>query len=84
MSDARKALEKFIVDNRDLAHLEDMLSEFNVFEVLGVEKSETRHSAFWAWLLDPKGNHGLGEYFLRRFLWRVVSYAVVWLFTKTS
>lgn len=73
--DAYKALEDFIVDNPDLEHLEDMLAEFNVFEVLGIEKSENRHSAFLAWLLDPNETHGLGDYFLRRFLWRVTTYA---------
>ena len=73
--DARKALEDFIVDNSDLERLEDMLAEFNFLEVLGVSKSENRHSRFLAWLLDPRGTHGLGDYFLRRFLLRVTSYA---------
>ena len=62
-------LEDFIADNLDLERLEDMLAEFNVFEMLGIEKNEIRHSAFLAWLLDPNGTHGLGDYFLRRFLW---------------
>ncbi len=73
--DAQSALEQFIVDNRKLEQLEDLLVDFNIFEVLGIEKSETRHSLFLAWLLDPSGNHGLGDYFLRRFLLLVTSYA---------
>ena len=68
-------LERLIVDNSDLEHLEDLIAEFNIFEVLGVQTRETRHSAFLAWLLDPSGNHGLGDYFLRRFLWQVTSRA---------
>lgn len=73
--DAHKAktLENFIVDNSELERLEDMLAEFNVFEVLGIEKNENRHSAFLAWFLDPNGTHGLGDYFLRRFLMRVTT-----------
>ena len=74
MSD-REQLEKFIIGNRDLERLEDLLTEFNIFEVLGIEKSETRHSAFLAWLLDPNGNHGLGNYFVRKFLLNVTSIA---------
>ena len=70
-----EALEDFLVDNPELEQLEDMLQEFNVFEVLGIEKQEVRHSAFLAWLLDSNGTHGLGDYFLRRFLWRVTTYA---------
>ena len=31
-----------------------------IFNVLGVERSETRHSAFLCWLLNADANHGLG------------------------
>ena len=62
--DAHRALEKFIIENPNLEGLEDLLVDFNVFEVLGIEKSETRHSAFLAWLMDPNGNHGLDDYWL--------------------
>ena len=31
----------------------------NLFEILKITKAEIRHSDFLAWLLDPKGNHGL-------------------------
>ena len=39
-----------------------------VFNVLGVERSENRHSAFLAWLLNPKSSHGLNDS-ARTFLW---------------
>lgn len=39
-----------------------------VFDVLGVQRSETRHSAFLAWLLNPKASHFLKEMPLRKFL----------------
>ena len=32
-----------------------------IFNVLGVERSETRHSAFLCWLLNANASHGLGE-----------------------
>ena len=31
-----------------------------IFNVLGVERSETRHSAFLCWLLNANASHGLG------------------------
>ena len=67
-ADEVQSLEDFIVDNDELEKLEDLVAEFNIFEILGMQTRETRHSAFLAWLLDPAGNHGLGDYFSRRFL----------------
>lgn len=63
------ALEKFDQDP-DLAELERQLSEFNLFTVMGQERRELTHSNILAWLLDPQGNHGLGDGFLSRFLHR--------------
>lgn len=42
---------------------------FNIFNVLDLTSDETRtHSAFIAELLDPNGNHGLGDQFLQSFV----------------
>lgn len=42
---------------------------FNIFEVLGLQSSEVRlHSAIIAELLNPQGNHGLGDKFLKAFI----------------
>lgn len=42
---------------------------FNIFNILNLEANEMRtHSAFIAELLNPKGNHGLGDAFLKAFL----------------
>ena len=54
--------------DEDLERFEDLLAEFNPFDVLKIERRETQHSALLAWLLDPRGSHGLRDYFLRRFL----------------
>lgn len=64
----RAALEAFVIDNDDLALLEDQLDVFNVFEAAGLTSQEIRHSAFIAFLLDPGAPHGLGDTFLKRFL----------------
>ena len=60
-------LQALVLDG-DLERLEDLLAEFNLFDVLGVARSEKQHSALLAWLLDPRGSHGLRDYFLRGFL----------------
>ena len=62
-----EALQALVVDS-DLERLEDLLAEFNLFDVLKIERRERQHSALLAWLLDPHGSHGLRDYFLRRFL----------------
>ncbi len=62
-----QALQALILDP-DLERLEDLLADFNLFDVLGIARRELQHSAFLAWLLDPRGSHGLRDYFLRGFL----------------
>lgn len=63
-----EALTLFCVANSELDELEDLLSEFNIFEAAGLAREEIRHSAFLSFLLDPKGQHGLGDYLVTRFL----------------
>jgi hypothetical protein len=65
--EARSLIESLIQDD-DLEGLEELCAEFNIFEVLQAVRHEIRHSNFLSWLLDPVGNHGLGDYFLKRFL----------------
>ncbi len=67
-----KALESFLVGNQGLERLEALLDRFNILEALGVVRQELRHSDFLAFLLDPKGNHGLGDTFVKRLLQRVL------------
>lgn len=65
-------LESFIVGNDELEELENMIAEFNMFEVMGAIRQELRHSDFLAFMLNPSGKHGLGDKFLKRFLMRVL------------
>lgn len=62
-----EALQAFTSDP-DLERLETLLAEFNLFDVLGITRSELQHSRVIAWLLNPRGSHGLSDYFLRGFL----------------
>ena len=70
----KEALQNLVLDG-DLERLEDLLAEFNLFDVLKIERREAQHSALLAWLLDPRGSHGLRDYFLRRFLSQVAAEA---------
>lgn len=68
----RKALEDFIVNNPDLERLEALLDRFNIFEAVGMERQEIRHSRFLAFLLNPNERYGLGDAFVKRLLQRAV------------
>ena len=61
------ALTQFDQDS-DLAELERLLSEFNLFRLLGWGSYEETHSRILAWLLNPRENHRLGAAFLNKFL----------------
>jgi PD-(D/E)XK nuclease superfamily protein len=59
-----------LVADPDFGRIREKLAKFNFFEAIGVQRREVRHSDFLAFLLNPRGNHGLGDAFLRRFLKR--------------
>ena len=69
---ARLALERLEEDGADLDRLDGMLAqwrgEVDVFDALRLHGDEQFHSNLLAWLLDPRGSHGLGDLFLQRFL----------------
>ncbi len=39
----------------------------NIFNAVGMQTQEVKHSAFMAWLLDTKAQHGLNNLFLKKF-----------------
>ena len=43
-------------------------AEPNFFSIVGQSRYERWHSAFWGWLLDPRGTHNLGDFVLSRLL----------------
>jgi hypothetical protein len=60
--------ENEIALNLEFARLDDVLRKFNIFQALGVQKREIKHSAFLGFLLDPNQTHGFGSKFLTEFL----------------
>lgn len=68
MTETQAAALRALSSDPDLKRLEDLLSEFNLFDVLQIGHMELQHSWLISWLLDPSGSHGLGDTFLRDFL----------------
>jgi hypothetical protein len=61
-------LERFVVENDELLQLEQLIGRFNIFDSLGIVRTEIRHSNFLAWLLDPNESHGQANLFLNAIL----------------
>lgn len=61
-------LYKNFLESSDLEDLENELQKPNIFNILGAQRMEIRHSNFLAWLLDPNGSHRLGNRLLIRVL----------------
>ena len=68
MSNEIAKLQSLIANNHNLDRLEAILNEFNSFKILNIADHEIRHSNILKWLLDPKGNHNIGDMFLKKFL----------------
>ena len=68
MKTIKKNLEHFVINNSNLELLESRLNEFNIFEILGVHLFEIRHSNALGFLFSSSASHGLGDYFLKKFL----------------
>ncbi|MAO15906.1 MAG: hypothetical protein CMH44_03370 [Muricauda sp.] len=52
----------------ELHKIKSHLSAFNIFNVLGIQYREIRHSNFVGWLLDPTGSHGFKSNVLEELL----------------
>ena len=57
-----------LVNSIDFQELNSYYNEKTIFSALNVERNENRHSAFVAWWLNPKSEHGLGDLPLKLFL----------------
>jgi hypothetical protein len=61
-------LREFIINNKNLERLENIVNDFNIFTSLNLTNNEIRHSNFLSWLMNPKENHNLKDYFLSSLL----------------
>jgi hypothetical protein len=52
----------------ELTEFQRLRNIFNPFKVLDNAGREETHSRMLAWLLDPHGSHGMGEFFASKFL----------------
>ncbi|OFZ52800.1 MAG: hypothetical protein A3D92_13865, partial [Bacteroidetes bacterium RIFCSPHIGHO2_02_FULL_44_7] len=57
-----------LLGDSDFEKLELWLKLPNFFSILQASRAELKHSNFLGWILDPKGTHGFGDLFLRKFL----------------
>ena len=57
-----------LINSVEFQELNSYYNEKNIFGALNVERNENRHSAFVAWWLNPKSEHGLGDAPLKLFL----------------
>ncbi|MFD0991160.1 PD-(D/E)XK nuclease family protein [Mariniflexile jejuense] len=69
MSVTSQDLESFeAACESDLLDIKESLNAFNIFNVLGIQYREIRHSNFLGWLFSPNESHQLGDVFLRSLL----------------
>lgn len=71
-NDDIEALKEFILDIDCLDNIENIINKLNIFETLGISKTEIRHSNMLAWLLNPNENHGIGDTFLKKFIQHII------------
>ncbi|AEM74901.1 PD-(D/E)XK nuclease family protein [Caldicellulosiruptor acetigenus] len=69
----REALTNFLIDIEILDGIYEYISEFNVFEILGVVNTEIKHSNTLALLFNPNENHNLGDLFIKKFIQSIFS-----------
>lgn len=66
------ALEEFLKDIEVLQKVEDRVSTFNVFDILGVVNNELRHSNMLRWLMTPSESHGLDDLFMEKLVKKAI------------
>jgi hypothetical protein len=71
--DNELALLGMLGDLKSLQAKFKLRNDFNLFDAVGMQRQEIRHSRFLAYLLDPRNPHGLGSGFLRAVLVQAVS-----------
>jgi hypothetical protein len=57
-----------LISDENFSKMEAIVSRPNFFNIIGRTYTETWHSMFMGWLLDPRSSHGLQDFTLKRFL----------------
>ncbi|WP_461241066.1 PDDEXK-like family protein [Paucilactobacillus sp. N302-9] len=60
------------LENEINSQLKNWLIGNNIFNILGLQRNEIRHSNFIAWLVNPSANRVFGDYFLKKILLTVI------------
>ena len=63
--------------NALIAESQSLPDELDWFAIIGEYGRESVHSKFLAWLLNPAAGHGVGDYFLKKFLLHTVAQAEI-------
>lgn len=63
-----KEMLKALESDNNFRTLKQKYESPNGFTIMGNKRREEWHSNFVSWLLDPKQNHKLGEFPLRKFI----------------
>lgn len=66
-----KAQTMELLEDENLATLEERIGAVNLFEAADMGRQEIRHSTFLRWVMDPASPHGLGDTPLHRLLARL-------------
>jgi hypothetical protein len=72
-SDEEQKLLNLVTDLDRFAREKCFPSGFNIFEAVGMQRQEIRHSNFLEFLLRPQEAHGLGDTFLKRLLQKAIN-----------
>lgn len=62
------ALRRFAKHIDDLEDVYDQLNDMNLFEILGIQQTELKHSNFLGWLFDPSSESGIGDKLIKQLL----------------
>ena len=73
MDEKEKHLLDFLLDIQCLDSLKKWSETFNLFDILKIAEKEICHSNMLAWLLQPNGNHGLGNAVLQQLLQTLIT-----------
>ncbi|MGN7387876.1 PD-(D/E)XK nuclease family protein [Sporosarcina sp. SAFN-015] len=71
MPNHQQQILSLIEDSQDFTYLHNHFNRFNPFKVLQVDNYEIRHSNVLGWLMDPRQNHDLDSYFIKKLIAKV-------------